>query len=141
MFELDKKDVDHMYFELYHMDGCGLADYINEWVKDAEWEVVSTHRGSSVSVKIRDVTSEEVIFEEWSEWMHYTANYFDVFIEAWRRGVYDSMNITNEDQLKELFVWSACIAMLIVYKIRAYTNLIEAPFEGNVFVFPYLPIR
>jgi hypothetical protein len=113
--------IDHIYEELYEMDGFGLADYLNDWaadikipddmvVTDVTFEFKASQNGEKVWLQVKDegYPIEPIdIFDRWDLWRQEVSHYFNSYT--------NEMEFTNEETFKEVFVWKIACVLDIVY--------------------------
>ena len=87
--------IDHLYEELYEMDGFGLADYLNDWAAMGYIFKPSQH-GEKVLLDNGEAWYTP-IFDRWDLWRREVSYYFNSYC--------NEMEFTDEDTFKEVFVW------------------------------------
>jgi hypothetical protein len=133
----DQNDRNHLYKELYEMDGRGLADYLNDWASlpeppapfewiDESLEIDSSNHGETVFIKGETMNTD--LFKRWDLWRHEVSYYFDDFMVE-SRGWFDTI-----EDLKEYFVFRICSVLGIIADLEEYFE-VNKPFEDTVILF------
>lgn len=128
--KLSKTEQEHLYNELYHMDGLGLSDYLNDWIKDGrsllddfkgKLLIVSSQHGEKVFIRGQRYEFGAVdLFNRWDLWRQEVAYYFDAFIkeqETLKNGFEDI------ETIKEYFIFKMCCIMNIINDVEEYLKI------------------
>jgi hypothetical protein len=132
---MEKYEIEHLYKELYEMDGRGLSDYLNDWTSPIEeWvdlgiEINCTLHGEKVFIQGDHYEYGTVdIFDRWDIWRREVAYYFDGFIR-------ESENLfDNDDDMREYFTWKICNVLGIIESLEQHFT-IEIPFKDIEIMF------
>jgi len=128
---ISQSDKDHLYWEVYNIDGRGLSDYLNDWTPDKEYmvennvimlKITSTMYGEKLLLCGDHYEyGEENLFDVWSKWHHDINSCFDVFIDM--QSNTDVFN--NIDEIKEFFIFKMCKKLGIIDELKNYLKVIE----------------
>jgi len=121
--KLEKHEIDHLFDEIYNMDGRGLADYFNGWrASDVDLTTVATLYGEKVFLRSMMLPISPIaIFDRWSAWRQEVGYYFRPFINEQNKINFFS----NTEDMKEYFIYKICRILGIIEELEQYIPMKE----------------
>jgi hypothetical protein len=116
--KLEQYQIDHLYDEIYHIDGRGLMDYLRVWrTMETDIYPAATQHGEKLFLHSVVFPIPAIdIFDRWSAWRHEVTYHFDSFIRE-----QEKVNLFSDiKELKEYFVYKICVILGIIEKTDRY---------------------
>jgi hypothetical protein len=115
--QMNPRRKERLWERLYHMDGFGLADYLNEFIRvvGAQWR--ATQHGEYVFLE--GVDGEIIRFGRWDLWRENVSYYFE--------GMCAATPYLRDEIFCDVFVFKLCRMMLSTQFNRLPVDFREPP--------------